>query len=61
MEVIFGNKNIHLSLNVVKEKVRNLFLNMCFAIQIISCNNIPKCVVDCYTFTPIGASKQTGT
>jgi len=46
---------------VVREKVRYFLLNMCFAIQIISCNNIPKCVVGYYTLTPIGASKQMGT
>ncbi len=33
MEIVFNNKNIHLLLGVVKEKVGNLPLNMCFAFQ----------------------------
>ncbi len=61
MAVIFGNKNIHSSLNVAREKVKDLLLNMCFALQNNSCNNIVKCVVGCCTFIPIGASKQTST
>jgi len=61
MEAIFGNKNIHLSSIVVKEKVGDLPLNMCSTLQNNSCNNIPKCVVGYYTFTPIGTSKQMNT
>jgi hypothetical protein len=58
IEAILGNKNIHSSLGVVREKVGDLFLNMCFALQSNSYNNTPKCVKGCYTFTPIGALKQ---
>jgi hypothetical protein len=55
MEVVFGNKNIHLSLDVAREKVGDLPLNMCSVFQSNSYNNTLKCVVRCYTFTPIGA------
>ncbi len=61
MEVVFGNKNIHLSLDVAREKVGDLFLNMCSTIQNNSYDNIPKCIMGCYTFTLVGASKQMGT
>jgi len=60
-KVIFDNKNIHLLSNVVKEKVRDLRLNMCFVLQSNSYNSISKCVMGCYTFTPTGALKQMGT
>jgi len=38
----FGNKNIHLSSGVVREKVGNLFLNMCSTFQSNSYNGISK-------------------
>jgi len=43
------------------EKVRDLFLNMCFDFQINNYNDIPKCVVGCFAFIPIGALKQMST
>jgi len=61
LEVIFGDKDIHSLLGVAKEKVGDLFLNMCSTLQRNSCNNVPKCVVGCCTLTPIGAPKQMGT
>ncbi len=60
-KVIFDNKNIHLLSDVVKEKVGDLRLNMCFVLQSNSYNNISKCVMGYYTFTPIWALKQMGT
>jgi len=48
-------------MNVVKEKVGNLLLNMCFALQKNSCNSIPKCVMGCYMLTSTWALKQMGT
>ncbi len=61
MEIVFGNKNIHLLSNVAKEKVGDFLLNMCFVLQSNGCNNILKCVVGCYLFTPTRALKQMGT
>jgi hypothetical protein len=43
-EVVANNKNIHLSSNVVKEKVGDLLLNMCSAFQSNNYDNILKCV-----------------
>jgi hypothetical protein len=45
LEVVFGDKDIHLLLGVAKEKVGDLPLNMCSTLQNNSCNNIPKCVM----------------
>ncbi len=61
MKTISGDKNIHLSSNVAKEKVGDLPLNMCSTFQNNSCNNIQKCVVDCYMFILAWAPKQMGT
>jgi hypothetical protein len=60
-KAIFDHKDIHSSLGVMKEKIRNLSLNMCSIIQSNNYNDIPKCIVDYYTFTPTKASKQMGT
>ncbi len=60
-EIVVGNKNIHSLSNVVRKKVKDLFLNMCFVFQNNNYNNISKCVVGCYTLIPIRAPKQTGT
>jgi hypothetical protein len=59
-KVVFGNKNIHSSSNVLREKVGDLYLNMCFVFQSSSYNNIPTCVVNYCMFTPIGVLKQMG-
>jgi hypothetical protein len=50
-KVVSSNKNIHLSLDVLKEKVGNLPLNMCSVFQSNSYNNIPTCVMNYYMFT----------
>jgi hypothetical protein len=61
MEVVFNNKNIQSSLNVVREKVGDLPLNMCSTLQNNSYNSILKYVMGYYTLTPTGAPKQMGT
>jgi hypothetical protein len=43
------------------EKVGDLLLNMNFDLLNNSCNNIPKCVMGCYTLTLTKALKQFGT
>ncbi len=60
-KVIFVDKDIHLLLGVVKEKVEDFLLNMCFTFQNNSCDNISEGVVGCYTFIPTWALKQMGT
>ncbi len=52
---------MHSSSNMTIEKVGDLPLNMNFAFQNNSCNNIPKCVMGCCTFTLTKAPKQIGT
>ncbi len=59
-KIISCNKNIHLLSNVLRKKVRNLSLNMCFVFQSNSYNNIPTCVVNYYMFIPTGVQKQMG-
>ncbi len=54
------NKNIHSSSNVLREKVGDLSLNMCFVFQSNRYNNIPMCVVNCCMFTPTKVLKQMG-
>jgi hypothetical protein len=61
LEVISGDKDIHLLSSVVKEKVGDLPLNMCSILQSNNYGSIPKCVMDCCMLTPIGAPKQMGT
>jgi hypothetical protein len=53
-KIIFGDKDIHSLLGLVKEKVGDFLLNMCSIFQNNNCNNIPKCVVGCYMFIPEG-------
>ncbi len=60
-KTIFGDKNIHLSLDVAKEKVGDLLLNMCSSLQNNSYYNISKCIVGCYMLILVGALKQMGT
>jgi hypothetical protein len=43
LKAISGNKNIHSSSGVVKEKVGNILLNMFSTLQINSYDNIFKC------------------
>jgi hypothetical protein len=59
-KVISSNKSIHSSSNVLREKVGDLFLKMCFVFQSNSYNNIPTCVVNCCMFTPTRVLKQMG-
>jgi hypothetical protein len=47
LEVISNDKDIHSLSSLAKEKVRDLFLNMCSTFQNNSCNNISKRVVIC--------------
>jgi hypothetical protein len=44
LKVVFNGKDIHSSLNVMREKGRNLLLNICFTIQNNSRDNILKCI-----------------
>jgi len=57
LEALFGDKDIHSLLSVVREKVRDLPLNMCFTFQSNSYNNILKCVMGYYTLIPVGTLK----
>jgi len=60
-KVVSGDKDIHSSLGVVKEKMKDLLLNMCSTFQNNSCDNILKCIMSYYTFIPEGVSKQMST
>jgi hypothetical protein len=59
-KVVSGDKDIHSSSGVVRDKVGDLLLNMCSTFQNNSCDNIPKCIMGYYTFIPTGALKQMG-
>jgi hypothetical protein len=59
-KIVYGNKNIHSSSGVVREKVGEVPLNMCFAFQHNNYNSTPKCVVGCILIL-IGPLKQMGT
>jgi hypothetical protein len=61
LETISTNKDIHSSLNVAREKVGDLHLNMCSTFQNNSHNNIPKCIMGYCTFIHAWALKQMGT
>jgi len=56
-----NDKDIHSSLGVAKEKVRDLLLNMCSTFQSNSYNNISQCIVSYCTFILARAPKQMGT
>ncbi len=60
LKTIYGDKDIHSSSNVTREKVVDLLLNVCSTFQNNSCNIILKCVVGFYTFTFTRAPKQMG-
>jgi hypothetical protein len=60
-EAIFGDKDIHSSLGVMKKKVGDILLNMCSTFQNNSWDYILKCIMAYYMFIPAGASKQMGT
>jgi hypothetical protein len=45
LEVVASDKDIHSSLDVAREKVGELPLNMCSTFQSNSCNNILKFIV----------------
>jgi hypothetical protein len=57
LEVVFGEKDIHLSLGVAREKVKDLPLNKGFVFQNNSCDSILKCIMNYYMFTPTWALK----
>jgi hypothetical protein len=61
LEAVFGDKNIHSLLGVVRENMGDFLLNMCSILQNNSWNNILKCVMGCCTFTLTKALKQMGT
>jgi len=50
LEVVYGDKDIHSSLGVAKEKVGNPLLNMCSTFQSNNYDNILKCIVGCCMF-----------
>jgi hypothetical protein len=56
-KVVSGDKDVHSSLGMVKEKIKDLLLNICSILQSNSCANILKCVMGCCTLTCIRASK----
>jgi hypothetical protein len=60
-EIVFGDKDIHSSVGVAREKVGDLLLNMCSTLQTNSYDNIPKCIMGYYTFIHVRAPKQMGT
>jgi hypothetical protein len=59
-KAISGDKDIHSSLGVAREKVGD-FVNMCSILQSNTCDSILKCIMGYYMFIPIGAPKQMGT
>ncbi len=59
--VVYDDKDIHSLSSVMREKVRDLPLNMCFTLQDNSCNNILKCTMGCCMLTLARALKQIGT
>ncbi len=60
LKVIYGDKDIHSSLGVAREKVGDL-MNMSSIFQNNSCDSILKCIMGYCMFTRIGAPKQMGT
>jgi len=50
LEIIYGDKDIHSSSGVAKEKVKNPLLNMCYTFQSNNYDNILKCIAGCCTF-----------
>jgi len=60
LKVVFGDKNIHSSSGVMKEKMGDLSRNLCFTFQNNNCDGISKCIVNYYTLTPTMALKQMG-
>jgi uncharacterized hydantoinase/oxoprolinase family protein len=61
LEIVSSDKDIHSLSSVVREKVGDLLLNMCFTFQSNNCNNISKCVMGYCMIIPAGALKQMGT
>jgi len=60
-KVVLGDKDVHLTLGVMREKVGDLPLNMCFTFQGNSYNSILKCIVGWCMITPTRTPKQMGT
>ncbi len=50
-KTIFSDWNIDSLLNVVGEKVSNLFLYLCLTFQSNSCDNISKNIIGCNVIT----------
>jgi len=50
LEVVYGDKDIHSSSGVAKEKVKNPLLNMCSTFQSNNYDNILKCIAGCCMF-----------
>jgi hypothetical protein len=59
-KVVFADKDIHLSLSVMKEKMEKVLLNMCSTLQSNSYDNIVKYIEGCCMLTPTKALKQMG-
>jgi hypothetical protein len=60
-EAVFCDKDNYSLLNVTKEKLGDLPLNMCSTFQNNSYDNISKCIMGYCTLTSIVALKQMGT
>jgi hypothetical protein len=61
LEVVSNGKDIHSLLDVTKEKVGDLPLNMCSILQSNNYDNVLKYIVGYYMLTPTKAPKQMGT
>ncbi len=61
LEVVSSDKDIHLLSNVAREKVGDIFLNMCSTFESNSCDIISKCIVGYCTLILVRALKQMGT
>jgi hypothetical protein len=57
-KIVYGDKDIHSSLSVVREKVEDLPLNICSILQNNSCDSISKCIMGYYMVIPKRALKQ---
>ncbi len=60
LEIVFGDKDIHSSSAIAREKVGNLLLNMCSTLQSNSYDSILKCIMGCCVFILARALKQMG-
>jgi hypothetical protein len=60
-KAVFGDKDIHSSASVAKEKVGDLLVNMCSTLQSNSYDSTPKRIVGYFMFIPTKAPKKMGT